>query len=251
MLRTMKSLRGHRLHGTDGVLGRVDELYFDDDKWIVRYLVADTGHWLPGRLVLISPQSVGRPNWATKELPVSLTRKQIEESPSIETDKPVHRQHERDLHGHFGWTPYWYDMAPVDLAGAVGAAAQQAAGRPAPAEKPDNATHDDPHLRSSREVIGYHVQATDDEIGHVEDFVVDCDDWAVRYMVVDTRNWLPGRKVIVSPAWVSLIQWAKQVVRVDLTRAQVENAPEFDPSAPVNREYEARLYDYYGRPRYW
>jgi hypothetical protein len=180
-----------------------------------------------------------------------LTKKQIEESPSIETDRPLHRQDERDLHGYFGWTPYWYDMAPVDLAGAAGAAAREAAAKSEPAEKTADATRDDPHLRSSREVIGYHVQATDDEIGHVEDFVVACDDWTLRYMIVDTKNWLPGKKVIVSPAWVNLIHWAKHIVCVDLTRAQVENSPEFDPSAPVNREYETRLYDYYGRSRYW
>jgi hypothetical protein len=250
MLRSMKSLQGHRLHATDGTLGTVDEFYFDDDKWVVRYLVADTGRWLPGRLVLISPQSLGRPNWATRELPVSLTKEQVEKSPSIETDKPVHRQHERDLHAYFGWVPYWYDVAPVALPGTIGPPGRKTSAASA-AAKTATAEENDAHLRSSREVVGYHVQATDGAIGHVDDFIVDNDDWSIRYLVVDTKNWLPAKKVIVSPAWVNRVDWAEHVVRVDLSRAQVEGSPEFDPTAPVNREYEARLYDYYGRPCYW
>jgi uncharacterized protein YrrD len=250
MLRTMKSLRGHGLLATDGALGKVDEFYFDDDEWIVRYLVADTGTWLPGRLVIISPQSVGRPNWVKKELPVSLTKKQIEQSPSIETERPVSRQHEQKIHGYFGWVPYWYDIPSPNLPGAPGPSADKRAPKPSAAGAP-TATQGDPHLRSSREVIGYHIQATDDGIGHVEDFVVDSDDWTIRYMIVDTKNWLPGKKVLVPPTWIDSIRWADHIVRVDLTREQVEGSPQFDPKAPINREYETRLYDYYGRPCYW
>lgn len=109
----------------------------------------------------------------------------------------------------------------------------------------------DPHLRSTREVIGYHIQANDGGIGHVDDFIAGGEDWVIRYMIVDTRNWLPGRKVLVAPTWVKRVDWAKRDVYVDLSRETIENSPEFDPSAPVNREYELRLYDYYGRPRYW
>lgn len=109
----------------------------------------------------------------------------------------------------------------------------------------------DPHLRSAREVIGYHIQAKNGDIGHVEDFIVDDEAWAIRYMVVDTQNWLPGKKVLVAPVWIESIHWAEAKVRVTLTRAKIKKSPEFDPAAPVNREYEDRLYDFYGRPKYW
>jgi hypothetical protein len=109
----------------------------------------------------------------------------------------------------------------------------------------------DPHLRSTREVIGYHIQATDGEIGHVEDFVLNDEIWSIYYMVVDTRNWLPGREVILSTSWIEEVDWIERHVHVNLSQEAVENSPEFDPSVPVNREYEIRLYDYYGRPKYW
>ncbi|MBK9166200.1 MAG: PRC-barrel domain-containing protein [Bryobacterales bacterium] len=112
-------------------------------------------------------------------------------------------------------------------------------------------THGDPHLRSVREVSGYRIRAADGEIGRVADFIVDTDGWAIRYLVVDTRNWLPGRKVLVAPRWVQSIDWGDRLVHVRLHREDIKNSPEFDPNEPVNREYEARLYDYYGRPRYW
>jgi hypothetical protein len=109
----------------------------------------------------------------------------------------------------------------------------------------------DSHLRSVQEVAGYHIQATDGEIGHVEDFILDDETWMLRYVVVDTRNWLPGRKVIVPPSWVESVDWANRKVSVDFTREEVRTSPEYDPAAPVNREYEVRLYDFYGRPKYW
>jgi PRC-barrel domain len=109
----------------------------------------------------------------------------------------------------------------------------------------------DPHLRSSAIVIGYHIAATDGEIGHVEDFLVDEATWAIRYMVVDTRNWWSGTKVLVSPGWVARVDWDASKVEVNMTREQIKNSPEYDPSGPVQRDYEARLHDHYGRPGYW
>ena len=107
-------------------------------------------------------------------------------------------------------------------------------------------------MRSADRIIGrYRVDAKDGKIGHVADLIVDSEAWDICYMVVDTRDWLPGKKVLVAPAWVDRVSWEGSMVAVDLTREQVENSPEYDPSQPVNREYEARLYDYYGRPRYW
>jgi hypothetical protein len=121
---------------------------------------------------------------------------------------------------------------------------------PAENEQSDS-TPDDCLLRSANELVGYHIKAVDGEIGHVEEFILDDESWTVRYLVVDTRNWLPGKKVLVPPAWIESADCLQETVTFDLTKGQIERSPEYDPSAPVNREYENLLYDFYGRPRYW
>jgi hypothetical protein len=109
----------------------------------------------------------------------------------------------------------------------------------------------DSRLRSARDVMGYYIEATDGDIGHVDDFLIDDSEWAIRYMIVDTRNWWPGKKVLISPEWISQVSWPDSRVYVDLTREGVKTAPEYDPSRPVEREYETRLYRHHDRPSYW
>lgn len=249
MQRSLKSMRGYTLLARDGEIGKVHGFLFDDHDWTVRYLVADTGTWLPGRRVLLWPGVLGRPDWSEQALPVELTREQVKASPPVRADEPVSRQKESDLHTYYGWPPYWRQRPPLS-----GPASGTSDAALAAAEAEMNALEEktpDPHLRSSREVIGYHIEARDGEIGHVEDLIVNVEDWLIRYLVVDTRNWLPGRKVLVSPTWAEEISWRERKVRVDLSRETIENSPEFNPAEPVNRSYEVRLYDYYGRPKYW
>jgi hypothetical protein len=236
MLRSVEALSGYTILARDDTIGTVDGFYFDDLYWTIRYLVVDTGTWLTGRKVLISPLAVGQPDWETHLFPVELTRNQVKNSPEIDLVKPVSRQLETELHRHYEWPAYWSDVSP-------GSTPSPQQGAPADLR--------DPHLRSTKEVIGYDIQARDGKIGHVEDFVTDDQDWTIRYMVVDTRDWLPGRKVLVSPQWVEQILWSESDVHVDLARETIKRSPEYDPSAPVNRDYEERLYDYYGRPKYW
>jgi hypothetical protein len=235
MLRSVKNLNGFKIRATDGEIGRVDDFYFDDYLWIIRYLVADTGSWLLGRLVLLPTASLGYPKWEQRAFPVTLGKEQIENSPPIDADQPVSRQMEGEIHGYYGWPPYWSVSAY---------SAAREAGEPRRREG-------DPHLRSTNQVFGYHIQATDGEIGHIEDFIVQDETWTIRYMVVDTRNWLPGKRVLVSPMWATKLDWVEKKVHLDLRREVIEESPEFDPTVPVNREYEVRLYDYYGRPHYW
>jgi hypothetical protein len=249
MLRSTKELRGYTICATNGDIGKVHEFYFDDLIWIVRYLVVDTGNWLPGRKVLLWPGVLGQPDWEAHALPVGLTKERVESSPPISADEPVSRQMETDLYTYYGWPPYWRGgLSPLGVGAA--AAAETLARAVAEKERTED-QESDPHLRSTREVIGYHIQARDGEIGHVEDLIVEDANWFIRYLVIDTRNWLPGRKVLVSPAWAEEVNWAERKVHVGLGREAIENSPEFDPSLPVNREYEVRLYDYYGRPKYW
>lgn len=237
MLLSINGLTGLGLAATDGEIGKVTGFYFDDYAWTIRYLVVQTGRWL-GRRVLISPSVVGHPDAPHGVLPVQLSRDQVRESPDVDTDKPVSRQLEETIAGHYGW-PVWYVLpgAPVPMP-------------PVSAPSADPASYD-PHLRSTGEVTGYHIRARDGEIGHVEDFVLDDGEWCIRYLVVDTKNWLPGRKVLVLPSLIQKIDWAASEVHLDLTRERIERSPEFHPAEPVNRAYEEQLVDYYGRPAYW
>jgi len=248
MLRSLKILLRDTVVAADGDIGKVHDFYFHDDTWIVRYLVVDTGHWLPGRKVLITPSALGKPDYDALTFPVALTRGQVEKSPNIDTDQPVSRQQETALHNHYGWPMYWIDPGT----GAWPAVAPMA---PifAPPKPSETATEGkaDPHLRSIREVTGYHIHASDGEMGHVEDFIVDDAFWVIRYMVVHASNWLPAKKVLISPQWLGEIRHRERKVNVTLTQESIRHCPEFDPRAFVNREYEERLYDYYGRPGYW
>jgi len=254
MLRNVKEMYGYSIQATDNEVGKVYGFYFDDQMWVIRYMVADTGGWLSGRKVLISPTALGKPNWKEEKLPVSLTTEKVENSPGIDTDKPVSRQHERDILEYYKWPIYW-DYMDYGALGAVGTRVQdlEAAKKAEEkaSEKKEEKEKGDCHLRNTREVNGYSIQAADGEIGHVDDFIVDDEDWTIRYMVVDTRNWLPGKKVLVSPQWVEKVEWSGRKVYVNLPRKAIENSPEFDPSSPVNRDYENRLYDYYDRRKYW
>lgn len=241
MFRSMRQTLGYRLHATDGELGKTSDFYFEDDTWRIRYLVVRAGSWLSGRQVLISPLSVGVPDWASGTLPVNLTMKQVQDSPSIDTDQPVSRQQEARLAQYYNWVPYWElpgIMMPVPA-------------QPPPAAAPDEAPAAESHLRSLREVTGYRLSASDGEIGSVTDFLAQTDIWAIRYLVVDLSRWHPGRKILVSPAWATSLEWAQKRLHVDLSVEQIRGSAPFDPAAPMNREYEVHLYDYYGRPKYW
>jgi uncharacterized protein YrrD len=255
MLRNVEELYGYNVQATDGDIGMVHEFYFDDKFWTIRYLVVDTGGWLSGRRVLISPAALDKPNWGKEMLSVSITKEQVENSPSIDTDKPVSRQHEKELHEYYKWPLYWgidpYAAEAGSIAYARYLAEREEKMKEAAKEQKQEEEEGDSHLRSTREVKGYHIHAKDGEIGHVEDFILDDEGWIIRYIVVDTRNWLPGKKVLVSPEWVERVSWSESEVYVDLLREVIKKSPEFDPSAPINRDYEENLYDYYGRPKYW
>jgi len=239
------------IQATDGEIGTVNLFYFDDEAWAIRYLTVDTGGWLGGRNVLISPISIVQTNWHTKRLDVALTKKQVENSPNIDTHKPVSRQHEAAYLGYYGYSYYW--VGP-NMWGPV----LYPSGLPIPSTEFEEAMAArvrreslDSHLRSSEAVTGYHIEATDGEIGHVAGFVMDDETWAVRYIEVATRNWWPGTKVLVSPAWIQRVSWTDSKVYVDLSREAIKSSPEFVESAPITREYEDRLYLHYGQPPYW
>jgi hypothetical protein len=251
MLTNAKDLKGLQICATDGEIGTVDQFYFDDESWAIRYLVVRTGGWLGGRQVLISPLSIAQADWQGKRLEVALTKRQVENSPDINMHQPVSRQHEAEYLGYYGYPFYW---SGSDLWGAAPNPAGLAIPIPVSTEAIAESMakgSSDSHLRSVDGVTGYHVEATDGEIGHLDGFVIDDETWAVRYVEVATRNWLPGKKVLVSPAWIERVSWDDSKVSVGLTRETIQNAPEYLESKPITREYEDRLYAHYGRPPYW
>ncbi|MGD9329869.1 MAG: PRC-barrel domain-containing protein [Desulfobacterales bacterium] len=240
MLLNVSSIRKCDLMASDGVIGKCKDFLFDDGQWTIRYMVADTARWLPGRKVLISPLSLGSPLWPD-QLPVNLTKEQIKESPPLDEDAPVSREYEIRWADHYQYPYYWPhgDLWGIRHYGPAVPSAHAS-------ERIEDAQGT--NLRSAKEVTGYHIEARDGGIGHVEDFIVDDTMWSIRYLVIDTRNWLPGRKVLVAAPWVDHIRWADETVHVTMDKEQIENSPPYDPKQPVNLGYEARLYDYYGRP---
>jgi hypothetical protein len=251
MLTKTTHLKGVAIRATDGVLGSVDQLYFDDETWAIRYLTVETGGWLGGRRVLISPISVVHTDWQSRLLDVALTKKQVRDSPDIDTQKPVSRQHEAEYLGYYGYPFYWggpYLWGPASYP--AGLAIPTTASTEAVADRVRRESADS-HLRSTEAVTGYYIEAADGEIGHVDGFVVDYEAWAIRYIEAATQNWWPGKKVLVSPAWVERVSWADSKVYVGLSREAIKNGPEYVESMPITREYEDRLYSHYGRPPYW
>jgi hypothetical protein len=251
MLRNAKNLHGFTIRATDGDIGTVDQLYFDDETWAIRYLTVETGGWLGGRPVLISPISVVRAEWQAERLDVALTKKQVENSPDINTHQPVSRQHEAAYNRYYGYPYYWggpYLWGAAPYPADVVMPATTITDAMADGKRSQSA---DSHLRSIEAITGYSIEAVDGEIGHVDGFVFDDEAWAIRYIEVATRNWWPGKKVLVSPAWIERMSWADSKVYTGLTREAIQNGPEYVESSPITREYENRLYFHYGRPPYW
>lgn len=250
MYRQISELRNYVLEATDGELGRCKDFLFDDRSWTIRYMVADTRKWLPGRKVLISPVSLGTPDWGRSRFPVNLTQEQVKESPPLEEDQPVSQHYEQRLLSYYHYPYYWagplawgYQAMPSPVVGPV---KREVSKQPEEPEIPERTAH----LRSAHEVKGYHLQAQDDEIGHVEDFLVDDQTWRIRYIIVDTSNWLPGRKVLVATDWFQDVSWHQRHVYVDLTRREVKESPEYREGV-MDRSYEERLFGHYGARPYW
>ena len=244
MNRSLSDLVNCVVRASDGDIGTVRQFYFDDYTWTIRYMVMNTVEYRPGQQVLIATVALDKPQWQARVFPVNLTRLQVRNSPNINTAKPVSRQHEVELFKYYGWPVYW------------GSSPYAGVGYPVPTHLPsvaeekknlDEKSGDNPHLRSTDHVTGYYVHATDGEIGHVHDYIVDDGTWKIRYIVVNTRNWWPGKKVLVSPRWIKKVSWEKSELFVDLSRESIRNSPEYDHANPVSPDYEGRLCGHYGR----
>lgn len=245
MLNKAKTLKGYRLDCLDGEFGEVEDFYFDDRHWTIRYLIANTGNWLTGRQVLISPYALVAAIKAEQHVAVDLTKKQIEESPALSTDKAVSRQFEESYYGYYGYPMYWggpfsWGAYPYPMRD------QKQWNQRSKGEKAW-----DPNLRSTDAVSGYEIEALDGEIGHVDDFIIDDETWAIRYLVIATRNWWPGKKVLVSPQWIERVSWSESKVFINLSRDAIKQSPEYTEESLLTRDYETGLHRHYQRPGYW
>jgi hypothetical protein len=219
----MQALEGFRVHATDGEVGTVRDFFFDDHRWTVRYIVVETGAWL-GRRVLISPISFTRLDWKARTMDVALTMEQVRNSPPVNFAEPISRQFERSYSLYYGYSPYWagfgyWGGGPTPGTLAVGAGEAQRI------EPPDIDAAGESHLRSSRDVTGYHIQASDGGIGHVDDFLVDDERWSIEYLRVDTSNWIGGKSVVLPHQAVKAVSWREQKIHVGMTKDQVRHSP--------------------------
>jgi hypothetical protein len=270
MLRSVNDLNGFKIAALDGEIGNVEEFYFDDERWALRYMVVNTGTWLAGKQVLVSPFSVMQVDRENRQLHVALTKSQVEKSPDIDTRQPVSRQLEANYADYYGYPYYWGSPLLWGVEERPTLAAQQSLAATASPVAPDavragrstieagagkgatvRVISEDVHLRSTQEVSVYSIAATDGEIGTVYDFIVDDESWAIRYLAIDTHKWWPGKKVMIAPQWIISIDWAQAKVHVNLSREGIKQSPTYDSSKLLSREYEEQLYEHHGQTGYW
>jgi hypothetical protein len=227
MLRSIKQIYGNKLGASDGDIGHVKDFYFDDQNWIVRYLVADTGSWLPGRQVLLSPHAFGSLYQDGKVLCANLTRKQIEDSPSLESHKPVSRQYEEEYYNYYSWPYYWQGTASSSMSvfPILGLPSKPSLSEAGTASGHHPADPADSHLRSTQAVSGYHIKGSDGPVGHCSDFMIDTQSWAIRELVIKTGHLLSGKEVQISTSTVDHISFDESTVFVNLMRETIEQSP--------------------------
>jgi uncharacterized protein YrrD len=233
MQRNVNSLIGYSLQATDGEIGKLVEFYFDDETWTIRYLIVKTGNWLSGRKVLISPGALIKTETRSDSFPVALTKEQIRNSPNIETDKPVSRQHEIELYGYYPWQSYW-GSGTYGGGGIWGTTSAYPVIEEKVINEPDQdgkRADEDIHLRSTLEVSNYHIHANDGEIGHVKDFIMDDQTWQLAYLVVDTHNWIAGKKVLIAVGRIKKLEWENAKIYVDVSVESVKRSTVYNESA--------------------
>ena len=238
MLQSVNELHSFTIHAHDGEIGAIQDVLWDDAHWTIRYLVVDTGKWLPGRSVLLSPAAARFVDWLERRIPVNLSCQQVKDSPNAETDQPVSRQHETDLAAYYGWPAYWtaasFNFEPLLIVPPTGGDER-------------SALKSDPHLRSAREVRRCQIDAVGGEIGCVSDFVFDDETWRIVFLVADAGHWLHKRLLLLKPEWITEVNWHQRRIVVNLTRESLKNSPPFSPRFPIPREYAERLAKHYRR----
>jgi hypothetical protein len=166
----VNQLHGFKVLASDGVIGHIDEFYFDDLSWKVRYCVVDLGNWITDRKVLISPAALGKLDWNNKGLSIGATKDQIQKSPDATAELPVARSLEVRIHQHYGWEYFWPEIFPAQKV---------------PSKEQVSAQHD-PHLRSTKVLTGISVGSDlGGDFGVIHDFLIDCASWKIEFAEVN------------------------------------------------------------------
>ena len=237
MIRNSSGLKGYAIHASDGELGKVEELYFDARTWVVRYVVVNTGGWLFDRKVLIAREALGIPNWNARTIHVQLTREQVRNSPTIDTEQPISREQELLLHRHYAWKAYWEETQFEFVHEPSALSLELAAG---------NLTTSDMRLRGTESISGRRVHAKDKELGLVNDFILDDESWEIRYMVMESRGFMTDiRKTLIPTQWIDRIDWDDSEVYVDLTAEVLAQSPAYRFTEAFGSEYQHTLDEYY------
>lgn len=245
MLDKARALLQYKLSSKHEEIGRVKAFYFDDRQWVIRYLVADTGAWLAGRQVLISPYALDAVSRKRHRIVLGVSKRQIEDAPSLDPEQSVSPQFEDAYFGFYAWPKYW--RGPYTWGSSLHPDRSRRHGTDGTAGKVGRSRH----VRRSSELIEAYMQTTDGEMGYVQDLIIDDDTWAIRYLVVSTQNWWPGKRVLVSSQWIQHVRWERSEIFVALSADTIRKAPEYTEQVPITREYETRLHGHYGRRRYW
>ena len=259
MLFAVSGLIGCSVEASDGEVGAVKDFLFDDQTWKIRWMTVEAGDWLPGRRrVFIHPSAIAPLHISPKptlpmmsssaplQLTVNLARAQIEAGPHAHEDDPVTTDMEALLYDYYAWDPFWgaSHFGGAALPNAESRIVGDAARREADAEIPP--LDGDDHLHSVAEFKDYYVHAVDGDIGHVENLLADDANWEVRYLVIATRNWWPGKVVQLSPYAVKDIDWFGEHINMNVTRDQVRSAPAWDPLAMADEISEDDLHRHFG-----
>lgn len=251
MLRLLSELIDYSIHATDGDLGHCSDFLVDDEAWTIRYLVVKTTRWLPGRKIVLPPVFLDEPDWDAQRFPARLTKQQIEDGPPLDEHAPLSRQYEVTYHEHYALPFYWLGESRLETYPDAHGVLHPVPDEPV-TELAALASDEKGHLRSTREMTGYRVFAARGEVGHVADFVLDDQaSWVLRYLVVDTGAWLPGRKVLLSTQWITSVRWTDRVIHIDAEIESIAHSPVYDPSQGLTRSYEMLLHDHYRQRYYW
>jgi hypothetical protein len=246
MLISLSRLKSFEPSARDGALGRLWDFMLHDRSWEVRNVVVSTATWL-GRQVVVPSEAVAVVDLDHKAVELALTRREVELSPAPESDPPVVRQQAEIYPGYYGWPSDWAGSGFVSFGSRTPSSTMPRL--PADPPLPPRRPRGDPHLRSYREVTGYHLRANDGAVGHLEDMLVDYPSFRIRYLVVDTRNFWPGKKVLMPPHFVRSLDWRRRTLTVSLWVKEITSAPPY--RGPLTRADEQRIYAHYGLNTYW
>ncbi|MCC3144961.1 PRC-barrel domain-containing protein [Halanaerobium sp. Z-7514] len=258
MLRKLNELKAFKVQGKEEELGEVSDFYFDQDHFILRYLVLDTDCWLKKEQTLISTDEIEAIDHNKKEIKTTMRAEALENGPSLEKNQPISKIMEENVVDYYDWPLYWASTSsggvPTIPAGTKMREKLFDFETLTDEEKQAKEEELDSNLRSLNEISGYEIQAVDKSFGKVKDLFVDEEDWLIRYLLIDTRKILPSKKVIIAPEWVRHISWDKKQIFVDKSKKEIKNAPKYEEDEAkelVDRDYEEDLYDHYDEPKYW